>query len=82
MHSLFSFTNLLYSAFKEAEREDVLAVEFSYSAHTNIALVCASDLAWPTSPPSLKAAFFQFFNPSSDVNTVSPEEGRLKCRQA
>ena len=82
IYSLFSFTNSLYSAFKEAETENVLAVDFSFSAHATITLVCASDLAWPKSPPSLKVAFFQFLNPSSDVNTESPEEGRLKCRQA
>lgn len=80
MCSLFSFTYLFYSAFKEAEREDVLALDFS--AHANVALACASDLAWPKSPPSLKVAFLQFLNPSSDVNTVSPEKGRLKCQQA
>ena len=53
MYSLISLTNFPYSSFKEAEREDVSAVDFSYSVHVNIALVCASDIAWPTRPPSL-----------------------------
>lgn len=46
----------------------------SYSAHANIAVVCALDLVRPKSSSSLKAAFSKILNPSLGVNTVSPEE--------
>lgn len=58
----------------------MLALDFS--ANANVALAYASGLVWPISPPSLKVAFLQFLNPSSDVNSVSSEKGRLKYQQA